>query len=280
MKFAIFANETKPGAARLTDDVIRWLRERSMSAHAIQASSIRKGTLNEDARRILDDSDLIIVLGGDGTLLNAAYIFRDYDLPLMGINIGNLGFLTSFEQSNLYEGLMRIIHGEYRIEERMTLEVFHERDGVRIGNYTAINDAVVSKNTLARMFDLEISVNDDVIDRYAADGLILATPTGSTAYSLSAGGPIVEPSMEAILLTPICAHNLFSRPMVVNAQEEIAVRVMQPTSDVTLTIDGQLGVAVHDQDVVKVAMGRRKVRFVRLADRSFYEILREKLSRG
>lgn len=280
MKFAIFANETKPGATRLTDEVIRWLRERNMSAQAIQASSIRKGTLNEDAKRILTDRDLIIVLGGDGTLLNAAYIFRDYDLPLLGINIGNLGFLTSFEQSNLYEGLMRIIGGQYRIEERMTLQVFHERDGVRIGTYTAVNDAVVSKNTLARMFDLEISVNDDVIDRYAADGLILATPTGSTAYSLSAGGPIVEPSMEAILLTPICAHNLFSRPMVVNAQEEIAVRVMQPSSDVTLTIDGQLGIAVHDQDLVKVAMGQRKVRFVRLADRSFYEILREKLSRG
>ncbi|QRN86528.1 NAD(+)/NADH kinase [Clostridia bacterium] len=280
MKFAIIANETKENATRLTNETMSWLQARGMEARFLKNDSMIEGNIDSELNAYLQEVDIIIVLGGDGTLLNAGYLFRDYNAPLLGINIGHLGFLTSFEHTNLHEGLEKIASGDYLIEERMTIDVFHERKGKTIGAYTAINDAVVSKNSLARMFTMEISVNDRVIDRYAADGLILSTPTGSTAYSLSAGGPIVEPSLKALLLTPICAHNLYSRPMVVNTEEVISVRVLQSTSDVTLTIDGQIGVEIHDEDIVKVAKGKKNVRFARLEQRNFYQILREKFSKG
>ena len=280
MKFAIIANETKEKAARLTNEIVGWLQARGMEVRFLQRTAVDKGNIDQELHSYLRQVDIIIVLGGDGTLLNAAYLFRDYDAPLLGINIGHLGFLTSFEQTNLYEGMEKIVNGDYLIEERMTLDVYLERKGAIIGTFTAVNDAVVSKNSLARMFTMEISVNERVIDRYAADGLILSTPTGSTAYSLSAGGPIVEPSLQALLLTPICAHNLYSRPMVVNPTEVISVRVIQPTSDVTLTIDGQIGVDVQDEDVVMVAKGKKNVKFAKLEHRNFYQILREKLSKG
>lgn len=280
MNFAIIANETKEKAAQLTSEIVGWLQTRGMEARFLPGTSFKDGNIDQELNGYLQEVDVIIVLGGDGTLLNAANLFRDYDAPLLGINIGHLGFLTSFEHTNLSEGLEKIANGEYLIEERMTLDVFLERKGTIIGTYTAVNDAVVSKNALARMFTMEISVNERVIDRYAADGLILATPTGSTAYSLSAGGPIVEPSLQALLLTPICAHNLYSRPMVVNPNEVISVRVIQPTSDVTLTIDGQIGVDIHDEDVVMVAKGRKNIKFARLEHSNFYQILHEKLSNG
>lgn len=280
MNFAIISNETKEKAAKLTSEIECWLQTKGMEVRFIPGSSVKDGNIEQGLNAYLRKVDIIIVLGGDGTLLNAANLFRDYDAPLMGINIGHLGFLTSFEHTNLYEGLEKIVNRKYLIEERMTLDVFLERKGDIIGSYTAVNDAVISKNALARMFTMEISVNERVIDRYAADGLILATPTGSTAYSLSAGGPIVEPSLQALLLTPICAHNLFSRPMVVNPNEVISVRVIQPTSDVTLTIDGQIGVNIQNDDVVMVAKGRKNIKFARLENRNFYQILHEKLSKG
>lgn len=280
MLFAVIANETKPGVKHLSKDIISWLEDHQMQAFYLSDEFIHMRDLIKKEEERLSKVDFFIVLGGDGTLLNAAQVFYAYDVPLIGINFGNLGFLTSFEKNNMYEGMSHIINGDYRVEERMTLDVSLIRNDKTIGVYNAINDAVVSKNALARMFTMEISINESVIDRYPADGLILATPTGSTAYSLSAGGPIVEPSMQAILLTPICAHNLFSRPMVVNPCETISVRVKQATSDITLTIDGQIGVDVKDNDQIVVAKSERHIKFARLLDRNFYQILHEKLSKN
>ncbi len=280
MRFAIIANETKPNAVTLTMDIVNWLKSKSVEIISLDNHTLQLGRLDTKVQSYLEKSDAIIVLGGDGTLLNAAHLFCQYKVPLVGINIGHLGFLTSLEKNNLYEGLQKIIDGDYILDKRMTLDVVLERNHKEIGRFSAINDAVISKNALARMFTMEISVNNQMIDQYAADGLIVATPTGSTAYSLSAGGPIVEPSMQAILLTPICAHNLYSRPMVVNPHEIIFVKVKQPTSDVTLTIDGQIGVPMKDEDIVKIANGARDISFIRLSQWNFYQILHEKFNKG
>lgn len=280
MLFAVIANETKPGVKGLAKEVIGWLEDHQMTAFYVEDADPNCEKAGQPCQKDLAQVDFFLVLGGDGTLLNAGQTFLDYQIPFIGINFGNLGFLTSFEKKNLYQGLAAILSGDYDLDERMILDIYHQRAQKTIGHYRAINDAVVSKNALARMFTMEITIQGRLADKYAADGLILATPTGSTAYSLSAGGPIVEPSMEAILMTPICAHNLYSRPMVVNPHETIQVRVIQATSDVTLTIDGQLGIEVQNQDEIMVKRSERYIKFARLKDRNFYQILHEKFSKN
>lgn len=227
--------------------------------------------------------DLLLTLGGDGTLLRGARAVAPHGLPVLGVNLGNLGFLTSVAPSELAEVLPRVLAGEYRLDVRFTLDARvvngHGESGPA---YIAVNDAVLHKGGFARVVRLAVYVGEELeeVGAYSADGIILSTPTGSTAYSLSAGGPIVVPSVETILATPICPHTLAVRPLAVPASTVITVEVLSPSEEMILTVDGQEGVALLPGDRLVVRRGTAMVKLVRLPGQSFFSTLRRKLHWG
>ncbi|HEX7119696.1 MAG TPA: NAD(+)/NADH kinase [Longimicrobiales bacterium] len=230
-----------------------------------------------------DGVDLMLTLGGDGTLLRGARLVAPHHTPVLGVNLGYLGFLTSVAPDELRTALERVLAGDYWLDRRFTLETRVVHDGATVGaSYIALNDAVLHKGGFARVVRLAVSVGEEreVVGNYSADGVILSTPTGSTAYSLSAGGPIVVPSVDCILATPICPHTLAVRPLVVPASTEITVEVLTPSEEIILTIDGQEGGTLRPGDRVVVRRGAAEVPLVRLPGQSFFSTLRRKLHWG
>ena len=280
MKIGILINESKEEARALQLELMAWLEARGIATACPRDVYCRENVDLDKALHQLDQADVILVLGGDGTLIHAALLLAGRNTPLLGVNLGRLGFLTSLERDTLYQGLEKFFRGEYRIDERMMFDVELFRNDCMIGSTRVLNDAVVSKDALARMVDIRIRINGEFVDRYSADGLIIATPTGSTAYSMSAGGPIVAPNLSAVILTPICAHTLSSRPMVVSGEEEVEVTLLKASTDVMLTCDGQTGMRMKVGDMVRIRRSTVRTRFVRFWDRSFYDILHEKLNPG
>jgi NAD+ kinase len=224
-------------------------------------------------------SDLLLVLGGDGTLLSMARLVGDLGVPILGVNLGGLGFLTALTLDELFPALESYLRGELVIEERMLLEARVFRQGERLGEYAALNDVVITKSAMSRIIRLEVAVDGVFATGYRADGLILSTPTGSTAYCLSAGGPIVFPTMDAVVLTPICSHTLTNRPIVLPASHRIEVTV-QSDQEIMLTIDGQVGVGLRERDVVQCVKAAAHIRLVRFPQKDFFSVLRTKLKWG
>jgi NAD+ kinase len=225
-------------------------------------------------------TDLAIVAGGDGTLLSVARTAAPLGVPILGVNLGGLGFLTELQPDELFAGLERVLAGECVIEERQTLRVRLRRGGRVRSEHALLNDAVVTKSALARMITLVMRIDGEEVATYTSDGLILATPTGSTAYSLSAGGPILDPSMNAFVIAPICPHTMTYRPLVVPATVRVAVTFESAIEEAYLTLDGQVGFPLKHADTVEVDAHPRPVRLVRVARRSFFEVLRRKLRWG
>ncbi|HHY47501.1 MAG TPA: NAD(+)/NADH kinase [Firmicutes bacterium] len=224
--------------------------------------------------------DLAVVLGGDGALLATARNLAGSGVPILGVNVGHLGFLTEVELPQLRDALSRLICGNYSVEERMMLDSRIIRDGEEIESFVGLNDTVVTKGAFARMIRLETYIDSHYIGTYPADGVIVATPTGSTAYSLSAGGPIVNPMMHTLIVTFICPHTLFARSIVASEDESVRVVVIASHDEVMLTVDGQVGFKLMDKDEVVVRKAPHVTRLVRLGDRSFYEVLRARLAEG
>lgn len=222
--------------------------------------------------------DLIVVLGGDGTLMSVARA-QEEPVPILGVNLGTLGFLAEISRTELYPSLMEILAGRFETESRSLLEVELEREGAVV-SYRALNDVVLTKSALARIIDLRIEVDERLVARYRSDGLILSTPTGSTAYNLSAGGPIAYPSLPVVILTPICPHTLSHRPLVIPDSSQIVVTLETRSEEVFLTLDGQEGMAMKYEDRVRVRSSPRKIELVRSSGRSFYDNLRSKLRWG
>jgi NAD+ kinase len=223
-------------------------------------------------------ADMLVALGGDGTFLYGAGLVGDHDVPLLGLNLGSLGFLTPYATSEASAALVDASEGRLGIEERMRLHVTLRTAGGEIESHSALNEAVITQRNLARLMDLAASLDGDTIATYKADGLILSTPTGSTAYNLSAGGPILTPDLEAIVLTPICPHTLTNRPLVVRADQGLSVTNVS-TDHATLTVDGLWSREVAPRDVVEVRKATRPLRVFRPRS-SFFSILRQKLSWG
>jgi len=225
-------------------------------------------------------ADIVIVFGGDGTMLSVSRLVAERGVPILGINLGSLGFITEISKENVFNSLDKLLSGECEIEERMMLNAMIIRDGRQISEYRVLNDVVINKGALARIIDLETYINDVYVTTFKGDGLIISTPTGSTAYSLSAGGPILFPTLESIIVTPICSHTLTNRPVVVPDDFRLKIILKTLSEDVYLTLDGQIGVPLRTDDVIEIVKSGFRTRLLIPKGRDYFELIRTKLKWG
>ena len=274
---------SKPNLAQAKDIIcglLTWLDERRFATRCDKQTADYADIPQWYAREELPHgTDLVIVLGGDGTLLSAARVVAGLNIPLFAVNLGTLGFLTAIRVDDLYPELERALRGEHRIGLRRMVDCELRRCGNAIGAYSALNDIVITKSQLARMIDLDTHVDDHFVAAYKADGLIVATPTGSTAYSLSAGGPVIFPSVNAFCITPICPHMLTNRPVIVPDSSVIQI-LIQGDEGPYLTIDGQIGEPLCRGDVVVCRSSSKTIQLIRPPQMLFFDVLREKLKWG
>jgi NAD+ kinase len=278
----IFSRPRRADISDVVRPLLDWLTKRGIRGlyDTETAESLRDDSGGKARDVLARECDLILVLGGDGTLIAAAREAAPLGIPVLPINLGSLGFLTSFTLEELYPALEETIAGHLEASERMMLTASLVRDGKVVESQRVLNEAVVTKGALARMIELELLIDGDFVCRYRADGLIVATPTGSTAYSLSAGGPIVHPGVESIILTPICPHTLTDRPLVVGDCCNVEVRLRGAAESVYLTLDGQKGLLMESEDRVLMARAKERLKLIQPHRKSYYEILRSKLKWG
>ena len=277
-RVAIATKIGSPEAISAAGELSQWLRRRGLT---VALDERTHAALHDEGEAYDFEAryDLVVVLGGDGTLMSVARAQR-HDVPILGVNLGGLGFLTEINRGELYPAMVEILAGRFSTEPRALLDVELQRPALGGLNYKALNDVVVTKSALARIIDLRIEVDGRLVARYRSDGLILSTPTGSTAYNLSAGGPIVYPTLPVILITPICPHTLTHRPLVVPDSSLVEVRLETPDQEVYLTVDGQEGTTLEPADRVRVRSSQVHANLVRISGRSFYDSLRSKLRWG
>lgn len=259
--------------------IINWLNSKKLKVciEGNKGKEIGMEELNCPTEKFLKNVDLIISLGGDGTLLRAARLAAAKDIPVFGVNLGGLGFLTQVGIDSLEKSLEKLYQGRYFLDERMMLNCTVKRREEEIKKFTALNDVVIGKGAFARIICLATYVNNDYVITYSADGLVVSTSTGSTAYSLSAGGPIVNPNINSIILTPICPHTLSARPLIVGENDQVKVKLESNEEKVMVTIDGQEGFVLKPKDEVIIKKSNHKARLITFKEKSFYAILREKL---
>jgi NAD+ kinase len=278
----VISRPRRSNIAEVVPPLLRWLEQRGLRAvYDNETATVLKNIDSGKTRHeVAQESDLLLVLGGDGTILAAAREAANHDVPILPINMGSLGFLTSFTVDELYSALENALAGKAKIEERVLLMAERTHNGELLTKQRVLNDAVVHKGTLARMIEVELHIDDAFVCRYRADGLIVASPTGSTAYSLSAGGPIVQPGVPSILITPICPHTLSDRPVVVQDSSQIELHLAQSSDSVFLTLDGQTGVPMQIGDRVKITRASERLKLIQPPNKTYFEILRNKLKWG
>jgi NAD+ kinase len=268
-------------------DIAGWLESRRIEATFESATAALMPSANgyrvAEKVDLVGAVDMVVVLGGDGTLLSMADCIAaaGKSIPILGVNFGSLGFLTEVTLPELYSSLETVLSGKARVEERMMLASTVRRARETFTAYVALNDVVVTKTSRARMVDLSVSVGDEFVTRVRADGLIIATPTGSTAYNLAAGGPIVQPNVDALIVTPIAPHTLTNRPLIIPGSSTVRVQAHMETRDeVFVTFDGQAGCQLEEGDEISVRRAERTLRLIRPSTRSYFEVLRQKLKWG
>lgn len=278
MKIALVPNMIKANAEEVTCQICRELKN---LAAEIYMESAFEAVFSDFAdaflplNEIFEICDSVITVGGDGTIIHAAKKAADYKKPVLGVNAGRLGFMAGLEKNELQD-LKRLIRGNYRTDSRMMLEISLMNGDELLRKSYCLNDAVLSRGTLSTMMDINAFCNGACVNEYSADGVIVATPTGSTAYSLSAGGPVVDPQIETILLTPICPHSLFSRTVMFRPDVELVLTT--PSRPVYLTIDGEEGLLLSKGDRLVIKKAEKSARLIRIKHEDFYEILNRKLS--
>src|SRR3984893_5688574 len=279
----IISRPRREDIARVVPPLVKWLQAHGAEVTCDSETNDCLGSLVVQARKREDlpgCTDLLIVLGGDGTLLSAGRLAAERRVPILAVNLGGMGFLTTVPQDEIYLILEEIFSSKHRVSERVMLEAEIVRAGAVIRRQIALNDAVLNKAALARIMDLELRVDGEYVTTYKADGLVLSTPTGSTAYSLAAGGPIVYPIVEAFVVTPICPHTLTNRPLVIPDSAKIEIDFKAEDDSVFLTLDGQVGIELARGDHIVVRKAPEKLRLVRPAKKTYFQILRNKLKWG
>ncbi len=261
--------------------VVAWLRARSIE---VLLDTTSAALLNEDGGiakiQLAEKADVLVVLGGDGTILSAARLAAERGIPILGVNMGGLGFLTEVRLDNLYPSLERVFANDFVLDERLMLATHIHRHGETVARGIVLNDVVISKGTLARMIDLQVAIGGQFVTNLRGDGLIIGTPTGSTAYSLSAGGPIMNPGVQALMLSPICPHTLTHRPLIVPGNVVIEVTLTSQDEGSMATLDGQVGVTIVQGDKTVIHASDYRTRLIRFPESHYYEVLRGKLKWG
>lgn len=279
-KIAIIPNNIKDIGLLVTKRVVDYLSgkaelymENKFSVTGMKVNYVKKSAIFENV-------DLMIILGGDGTILQEAAACAKYGIPVMGINLGKVGFLTEIECDNIENALDKLLAEKYTIEKRMLIKLEIRREGKTVCVHNALNDVVVSKPSGAKLIDMELYAGDELVNRYIADGLIIATPTGSTGYSISAGGPVVDPSMTLYIATPICPHMLSARSAVLSADKPIIIRLdsAYPDNEAVVTADGDVQGYISSADEVAVLKSKYEFQLIRTGRQSFYNTLISKLS--
>ncbi len=268
-------------AVRTAEAMVDWLHARGVEClveEELAASSPRLEGCPRDG--LPSTVDLLVVLGGDGTLLSAARLLAGSPVPLLGVNAGGLGFLTEITLEELFPVMEQLLRGEVTIIHRGMLDTVVRRNGEEMLRQRVLNDVVVNKGALARIIDLETYIDDDYLATFKADGLIISSPAGSTAYNLSAGGPIVHPALRSMIITPICPHTLTNRPIILPDDRTIRISVGSADGAVYLTLDGQVGYEVKQGDLLQVSISPLPLRLIKSPNRSFFQVLRDKLRWG
>jgi NAD+ kinase len=281
-RIGIAVKPKKAVAEPILRELIDWLRARGREVLLDPEATAACPSCGPSLSRaeVVAGADLVVVLGGDGTLLSIARLMGEREVPILGVNLGSLGFLTEVTLAELFPTLERVLQDDYAVSRRLTLAAQVRRGDEPVGTYMALNDMVISKTGPSRIVELETFVNGEYVTSYRADGLIVATPTGSTAYCLSAGGPILYPTLPALVVIPICPHTLTNRPLVLPEGARIEI-VQRATGDgVHLTIDGQVDVGLHHRDTVVVERSARSIALVKSPKLNYFELLRTKLRWG
>jgi NAD+ kinase len=277
---AIIYKHARPEAANLAEELGNWLESHQVRVFLrenIDHSNVR---CSYARIHIPETVDAVVVLGGDGTFLSVARFLEDLAIPVVGVNLGGLGFLTEISTASCFQEMKEILEGHFEIEERMRLQVLIRREGEDLFSQSVLNDVVITKGALARILDLKTKIDGRYLTHYRADGLIVSTPTGSTAYNLSAGGPIVYPTTSAIILTPICPFALTNRPIILPAHAAIQVELSEPVEHVTLTCDGQVGCELTSSDQIVISVAPNPLRLIKTSFVEYFRILRTKLKWG
>ncbi len=277
----IITNFNKDAGLKYTKELILWLEERGVRALVPMriAEAVCCGTACENLTELYEKADFAVILGGDGTILRNARQMAEYDLPILGVNFGTLGYLADVERADAKNAISSVIEGNYTLENRMMLSVSHYRGDIPMGNYTALNEVYISHTRSVNIVDLEMSVNDAFINVFRADGIMVSTPTGSTAYNLSAGGPILMPDTRLMAVTSVCPHNLYSRPFVISGDDCVTIKVLDD-DELIFSLDGAERIALEQCDTVKITGSEKSVRTIKTSGRSFYDTLRYKLMEG
>lgn len=278
-RVAIAVKEKSRETVHLADELSEWLKRKEIEVALDEAIIRARGLVDVHPFCPDEPCDLVVVMGGDGTLLSVARSLPE-ETPILGVNMGTLGFLTEINRGELYPSLVEVLGGRYQTERRFLLSCTLQRSSGATMSYQVLNDAVITKSALARIINLTTFIDGQLIANYRSDGLIISTPTGSTAYNLSAGGPIVFPSLPVAVLTPICPHALTMRPLVVPDSSRIEVTLNTPQEEVYLTLDGQEGTTMAFRDTIRVESTGISVSLVKVSGRTFYDALRSKLRWG
>ncbi len=279
-KIGIICKPGRPEPPDILRDLLPWLRQ---LGHETFVDSETAAVLNMKGfsrHEIASSVDVVFVLGGDGTMLSVSRLVAQEGIPILGINLGGMGFITEINKNEIREAVGRVVSNRFSVEERLMLTAAVRRGGGKVSAYTVLNDVVINKGALARIIDMETFINGTYVTTFKADGLIISTPTGSTAYSLAAGGPIIYPTLDSIVLTPICSHTLTNRPLVLPHDVEIKVSLKTLSEDVYLTLDGQVGFSLRMDDVLEISRSDFKTRLIVPEERDYFKILRTKLKWG
>jgi NAD+ kinase len=286
-RIGIVLKPHQPEALKTICELAEWLAERNIELvggpeiererieHATGCSVIEVGS-----EQLAASVDLILVLGGDGTMISTARMIGDQEVPVLGVNYGGLGYLAEFRIEELYSALESILAVNYRLDKRVMLSVELFRGETLVTRNRVLNDVVINKSALARIIEIEVHLNQQFVNSFRADGLIISTPTGSTAYNLSAGGPVIFPSMNAVVITPICPFTLSNRPLVVPDDASIELSLKTVQEDVALTLDGQVGFPLNVEDRVVIRKSRTTFNLIQPSNRNYFDVLRDKLRWG
>ena len=277
----ILAKPKFPEIKSTLQDVIAWLRARSIDVILDQTAAMLLGEQGGyQNAQLASKADVLLVLGGDGTMLNAARLAAERGIPILGVNMGGLGFLTEVRLENLFPSLERVFANDFVLDERLMLRTNILRHGETVAQGVVLNDVVIGKGTLAHMIELKIAIQGRFVTNLRGDGLIVSSPTGSTAYSLSAGGPIIDPAVQSLILTSISPHTLTHRPLIVPGNVKIDVTLTSKDDGAMATLDGQMGVAITQGDTIMIQTSEHRTRLIRFPESNYYDVLRQKLKWG